>query len=115
MTLYIALEWLRFAVAAVFMFVGLLTLIATNVGLFRFGYVLNCIHVAAKCDALGLLLTFTSLIIMKGFDFISLKLMLIIIFMWVANPVTVHLISLMEVTNNPQDGLEYEVVHRVPD
>jgi len=104
-------EWCRFALAALLMSCGLLTLVATSVGLFRFSYVLNRIHVAALCDTFGLLLTFAALMVMQGFTFSSLKLFLIILFLWVANPVAGHLIAHLEVTTNPQEGKEYAVVH----
>jgi multicomponent Na+:H+ antiporter subunit G len=115
MELGFVLQWLRFAVVAILMLFGLTTLVATTVGLFRFNYVLNRIHVAAKCDSLGLLLIFAALMLIYGLTAASLKLLLIIIFLWVAAPISVHLISHMEVLTNPQDGTEYEVVYYDPD
>jgi len=106
------LQWGRFILAASLMVAGLATLSATTVGLFRFHYVLNRIHVAAKCDTFGILLTFASLIVMRGWDTASLKLILIIVFLWIANPVSGHLIAHLEVATNPKAGEEYEVIRR---
>ena len=106
----IVLQWARFSLAALLMFAGLLTLFATTVGLFRFHYVLNRIHVAAKCDTFGILLTFSSLIVMSGWNVTSLKLFLIIVFLWIANPVSGHLIAHMEVATNPKIMEECEVI-----
>ena len=104
------LEWARFALVALLMLAGLVTLLATTVGLFRFHYVLNRIHVAAKCDTFGILLTFSSLLLMFGWNPASLKLLLILIFLWIANPVANHLIAHMEVATNPNIDEECEVM-----
>ena len=107
----IVLEWARFILAALFMFAGLLSLLATTVGLFRFHYVLNRIHVAAKCDTFGVLLSFISLMIIFGWSTASLKLFLIIVFLWNANPVSIHLVAHMEAATNPKLDEECEVMH----
>ena len=106
----IVLQWVRFSFAALLMSVGLAALLATTVGLHRFHYVLNRIHVAAKCDTFGVLLTFSSLIVMSGWNAASLKLLLIIIFLWIANPVSGHLIAHLEVATNPKIMEECEVI-----
>ena len=111
----IVLEWVRFIFAALFMLAGLSTLLATMVGLFRFHYVLNRIHVAAKCDTFGVLLTFSSLMLIFGRDIASLKLLLILIFLWLANPVSGHLIAYMEVVTNPKIEEECEVMRHDAD
>ena len=106
----IVLHWARFITAALLMFAGMATLLATTVGLFRFRYVLNRIHVAAKCDTFGVLLTFCSLMLIYGWSAESLKLLLIIVFLWTANPVSSHLVAHMEVTTNPKFEEECEVM-----
>ena len=107
----IFLQWMRFIIAALLMAAGLSTLLAATVGLFRFRYVLNRIHIAAKCDTFGILLTFASLMVIYGWNVILLKLLVIIVFIWIANPVSSHLIAHMEVATNPRNGEEYEVMH----
>ena len=106
----IILEWVRFTIAALLMLGGLITLFATIVGIFRFKFVLNRIHVAAKCDTFGVLLTFSSLMIMSGWSIASLKLLLIIIFIWMTNPVASHLIAHLEISTNPNLMKECEVI-----
>ena len=106
----IALQWARFGLAALLMLAGLVTLLATTVGLFRFDYVLNRIHVAAKCDTFGVLLTFSSLMVMSGWNAASLKLFLIIVILWIANPVSGHLIAHIETAVNPNIREECEVI-----
>jgi len=111
----IALEWARFILAALLMTAGLMTLLASTVGLFRFHYVLNRIHAAAKCDAFAVLLIFSSLMVILGRDIGSLKLILIVVFLWIANPVSAHLIARLEVATNPKFTEECEVKPYDPD
>jgi len=108
----IALQWARFILAALLMFAGLATLLAATVGLFRFHYVLNRVNVAAKCDTFGIFLIFSSLIVMSGWNFTSLKLFIIVVILWIANPVCANLIAYLEVATNPKPGEEYEVIRR---
>jgi len=111
----IVLQWARFCLAALLMSAGLVALFGTTLGLFRFQYVLNRIHVAAKCDTFGVLLTFSSLILMSGWNAVSLKLILIIIFLWLANPVSGHLIAHLEAATNPKIMEECKVIRHDAD
>ena len=104
------LHWARFGLAALLMLAGMITLLAAILGLFRFQYVLNRIHVAAKCDAFGNLLIAVSLMVIAGISISSLKILLIIVFLWIANPVASHLIARLEVHSNPKVGEEYVVI-----
>jgi len=108
----IILQWVRFILAAILLLGGMVTLLATIVGMFRFRYVMNRIHFAAKCDTFGVMLTISSLILMLGWDVSSLKLLLILVFIWLANPLSGHLIARLESTINP-DVIkeECEVIH----
>lgn len=108
----IVLHWIRFIIAAVFLLGGLVILSAALVGMFRFDNVLNRIHVAAKCDTFGLLLIFSSMIIMSGWSMESLKLVIIIVFFWLSVPVSSHLIAHMELATNPEIKEEFEVLHQ---
>ena len=104
------IEWVRFGVSALLMLMGLSALFISTFGVFRFKYVLNRIHVAAKCDTAGMLLCIGSMIIMNGFNITSLRLLLIVIFIWIANPVSSHLIAYLEVATNPRIDEEFEVI-----
>jgi multicomponent Na+:H+ antiporter subunit G len=111
----VIMNWLRFSLAALFMFCGLIILSGAAVGIFRFRYVLNRIHVAAKCDTFGVLLTFSSLALMFGWNVMTVKLLLIIVFLWLANPVSAHLIARLEVATNPDIRKECKVIHNGAD
>jgi len=98
----IILQWVRFGIAALLMIAGLLLLFAALVGIFRFNNVLCRIHTAAKCDTFGLLLTFSSLMVMSEWGLGIIKLFLIIAFFWLTVPVSNHLIAYMELITNPK-------------
>ena len=90
-------DWLRFIVAALLILGGLIVAGVATYGMFKFKFVLNRMHAAAMNDTLSLLLVLVGLIVVTGFDFISLKLLLVILFLWFASPVSSHLITRLEV------------------
>lgn len=96
---------IKIIIAGIFIISGLFTLGISVVGIFRFSTMLNRVHVASKCDTMGTLLVLTGLIIMSGFNFFSLKLLLIVVFLWLCNPVASHLIARAEVMTNPNLNL----------
>jgi len=81
---------------------GLFVLGIATYGIFRFKYVLNRIHVAAKCDTLGAILFLSGLAVCSGVSWITLKLILIVIFLWLSNPVANHLVAKTELMTNPK-------------
>lgn len=103
------LETVRFWVSAILMAGALLTLITGVLGVFRFKYCLNRMHAAAVNDTLGILLAVCSLIVAQGPDFVSLKFLLVVIFLWLASPVSSHLIARLEITTDPDVGKQMEV------
>jgi len=80
---------------------GLFILGIATFGIFRFNYVLNRIHVAAKCDTLGSVLFLAGLAVWGGWSIVTLKLLLIAIFLWITNPVAIHLVARTEIRTNP--------------
>ncbi len=95
------LDWLRFALSSMLMLSGLFILAMAVVGVYKFDYVLNRMHAAATADTLGILFCLTSLMIGAPDVWLVLKLLLIIVFLWLASPVSSHLIARLEVTVNP--------------
>lgn len=98
MTLIFA--WFRFGVSALLILAGLFILGVATFGIYRLDYVLNRIHIAAKCDTLGIMLILLGLIVSGVPLFSGLKMLLVIAFMWLANPVSNHLIVSLEVETN---------------
>ena len=60
---------IRFIIAAIFIVAGIFVFAAAAFGVFKFKYVLNRMHVAAKCDSLGALLILVGCMILGGFSF----------------------------------------------
>ena len=92
---------IRVIIAGILMLCGLFVLGIATIGIFRFSTMLNRIHVAAKCDTLGALLMLSGLIILSGWNVFSLKLLLVIIFLWLCNPAASHLVARAEVKTHP--------------
>ena len=93
---------IRFALSAFLILSGLFVLGIATVGIFRFSTMLNRIHVAAKCDTLGALLVLLGLVVMSGATLFSLKMIMLIMFLWLSNPVASHLVAQAEVQTNPK-------------
>lgn len=91
---------IRIVIAVALMTVGALAVLATVVGLFRYKYVLNRIHAAALTDTLGVLGILLGLVVLCGWSVLSVKLVLIIVFMWMAGPISTHLLAKMELLTN---------------
>ena len=100
------LNWVRFLLGTGLLLVGLGIFLLQIFGVFKFKYVLNRMHAAAIGDTLGIGVSLTGLIVLSGFNITSLKMALIIVFLWLASPVSSHLISRLEVVTN--ENLEDE-------
>ena len=96
------LNWIRFIVGVGFILLGVCLFITEVIGIFKFKYVLNRMHVAGMGDTLGLSLSLLGTIILSGFNFTSLKMGLVIVFLWLASPVASHLIARLEMTTNEE-------------
>ncbi|MDY5021617.1 MAG: monovalent cation/H(+) antiporter subunit G [Blautia sp.] len=106
-----AVEWIKFLVGAIFLLLGMGIFFVEMIGVFRFKYVLNRMHAAAMGDTLGIGFSLLGLIIMSGLSFTSLKLFLIICFLWFSSPVSSHLIARLEVTTDENPGNHYRKVN----
>lgn len=105
----LVLEWVRFLVGGGLLLCGLVTFIIEIIGVFRFRYVLNRMHAAAIGDTLGIGFALLGLVVISGFNFTSLKLFLVIVFLWFSSPVSSHLIARLEVSTNEESGRHYRV------
>ena len=93
---------IRVVIAGVLILAGLFTFGIAAIGVFRFSHMLNRIHVAAKCDTMGVLLVLSGLMLLSGWNVFSLKLGLVIVFLWMCNPAASHLAARAEVKTNPE-------------
>ena len=103
------LDWLRFALGAVLMLGGLFVLLSGVLGLFRFRFSLSRIHAGALIDTIGILLTLGGLIVALGFTLTSLKLLVVIAFLWCTSPVASHLLGKLAVTMTEHPEREMQV------
>jgi len=98
----IIFEWIRFLLGTSFLLGGLAVFFVEVFGIFKFDYVLNRMHAAATGDTLGIALSLIGLMVLCGFGFTSLKMLLVIIFLWFASPVASHMLARFEVATNEE-------------
>ena len=101
------MEILRFVLATLFLTSGIIVFGVATLGLYRLKYVLNRIHASSKCDTLGGMLMLIGICIIAGISFTSLKIIVLIVFVWLTNPLAIFMIGRAEVLTNP--NLEDEV------
>lgn len=95
-----AVEWIRFIVGSVFIVTGIVIFFTELFGVFHFKYVLNRMHAAAMGDTLGISACLIGLMVFSGLNFTTLKMFLIIVFLWFASPVSSHVLSRLEAATN---------------
>lgn len=94
------IKWVQFAAGTGLLFLGIATFVVQILGVFKFKYVLNRMHAAAMGDTLGIGISLVGLMILSGFNFTTLKMGLVVVFLWCASPVSSHLIARLEATTN---------------
>ena len=97
-------QWIRFALSAACLVMGLVFMMLAVFGGNRFHRALNRMHAAAMGDTLGILFVFAGLILIRGFSMDSFKLLLVILFFWTAGPVSGHMISRLEAMTDEDLG-----------
>lgn len=105
------MEMIRLILMILFISLGMFIFGIATFGLFKFKYILDRVHVAAKCDTLASLLILTGLIIYFGFSLASLKLFFVILLLWLTNPVGTHLIGQTEVITNSDNPKKYKEIN----
>ena len=95
-------EWIRFLIGAGMLLFGLAIFLIEVYGIFHLDYVLNRMHAAAMGDTLGIMLCMVGLIILCGLNFTSLKMALVVVFLWFASPVASHTLARFEVATNEE-------------
>ncbi|MFZ5968681.1 MAG: monovalent cation/H(+) antiporter subunit G [Bacillota bacterium] len=72
---------------------GLFFFSVGTIGLLRMPDLYGRAHSAAKCDTLGAVMSLTGVMLYSGWNFTTIKLMLIVIFIWITNPTATHFIA----------------------
>lgn len=89
------MEWVRFCAACIcLIFAAVMESIAVY-GVYKFRFSMNRMHAAAIGDTMGLALGALGLVILKGFSWFSLKLFIVVIFLWMTSAVSSHVIMRM--------------------
>jgi len=94
------IEWMQFLLGTGLLIFGMIVFVLELLGTFKFKYVLNRMHAAAVGDTFGIGISLLGLMVLSGFRFVTLKMGLVIVFLWLASPVASHLIARLEVTTN---------------
>lgn len=100
----------RLILTAAFMVLGLFVCCVGVYGVFKLKYAANRMHAAALNDTMGISLCLVGLSISAPDVFTALKILLVVVFLWLASPVASHLLCRLEVETNEQRG-EYMNVH----
>ncbi len=79
--------------ASIIMLIGLFFFAVGTVGLLRMPDIYTRMHATTKCDTLGVSLILGGIVLNIGLSWLSLKLILIIIFIWLTNPTAAHAIG----------------------
>ena len=84
---------LQITFTVIFVIAGIFFLLVGSIGTVRLPDFYSRTHATSKSDTLGLLLIITGLIIYEGFHINSLKLLLILLFIALANPIGAHALA----------------------
>ena len=106
------IDVIRFIACAILTVTGLCCLVSGVVGVYRFKYALNRIHAAALMDTVGILLMLLGVMVATGFNLTSVKLLVVVGFLWLTSPVSGHLIGRMEITINDELDQSMAVIDR---
>ena len=96
------MEWIRFAVSAILFLMGMIFIAVSVVGVFRFRFALNRMHSASIIDTLGVLFMTAAVFVSTDLSAASVKLVLIVAFIWVGSPIASHLVSLLELDTDDE-------------
>ena len=108
-----AVDWIRLVIGSLFVLAGIVIFFTELYGVFHFKYVLNRMHAAAMGDTLGISSCLIGLMIFSGLNFTTLKMFLVIVFLWFASPVSSHVLSRLEAATNDNLAAHCEIYEDV--
>lgn len=95
-------------IAAIFIVLGILCISISVLGIYRFDNVLNRLHAAAITDTLGILLCQIGVFIIAYDALHRIKLIALVVFLWLASPVSTHIIAKCEILINTDAAQKVE-------
>ncbi|MEW6523360.1 MAG: monovalent cation/H(+) antiporter subunit G [Bacillota bacterium] len=84
---------MRDILVLIFLCGGIFFFTVGAIGLIRLPDVFTRIHATTKCDTLGAGLILVGLVIHEGFTAPSLKVVMVLLFLWLTNPAASHLLA----------------------
>ena len=105
-------EWLRFALAALFLAAGAGIVICSVRGVFKFTFIMNRMHCAALLDSLALFLILIGLAFAAGKPEYVPKLVLVLCVQWIGSPIAAHMVGRLEVDTN-KDPAQFMTIHKL--
>ena len=84
---------IRTIITGIFLGLGCFLIVTGSVGIVRFPDFYTRMHPAGKTDTLGQGLILFGLIVYEGVSFVSVKLLFIIVFIFIANPTATHFLA----------------------
>ena len=84
---------IRTIICGVFLGIGCFFVIVTAIGIVRFPDFFSRLHPAGKTDTVGQAFVLIGLMIYEGFSLVSIKLMIIVVFIFIASPTATHAIA----------------------
>ncbi|MCM1113018.1 MAG: monovalent cation/H(+) antiporter subunit G [Muribaculum sp.] len=108
-------EWIRLLLGGALLLGGLLIFLTEMYGVFHLKYVLNRMHAAALGDTLGIGCSMAGLMLLSGFRFSTLKMAMVVIFLWLTSPVASHLLARLEASTNEKLDSHCEIYERLED
>jgi multicomponent Na+:H+ antiporter subunit G len=88
-----ALEWLQFGASLALIAAGVVFMFVGSLGVVRLPDFYARTHAASKTDTLGIMLVVGGLIVFEGFTLNSFKLLFVLLFVALANPIGSHALA----------------------
>lgn len=106
-------EWIRLIAGGALLLCGVAVFVIEVYGVYHMKYVLNRMHAAALGDTLGIGCSMAGLVLLSGFRFATLKMILVVVFLWVTSPVSSHLLARLEAATNAKLGEHCEIYEQL--
>ncbi|MBE9532422.1 MAG: monovalent cation/H(+) antiporter subunit G [Proteobacteria bacterium] len=84
---------IRIIITALCLIIGCFFIFVSAIGIVRFPDFFSRMHPAGKADTMGQTMVLIGLMVYEGFTLVSVKLLFIIIFIFIANPTATHALA----------------------
>lgn len=84
---------LQITISVIFILLGIMFMLAGSIGMLRLPDFYSRSHAVSKSDTLGIIFVISGLVIYEGFTQGGLKLLLIVLFIALSNPIGTHALA----------------------